>query len=54
MGGNTREHVLTHLLPATPYEIKLSAFNSAGRSRIAQPMVQSTLSKFWVKIAVFF
>ncbi|VDP39731.1 unnamed protein product, partial [Soboliphyme baturini] len=44
-GATTREHMLDHLLPATPYEIKVVAYNAAGQTRSSNTVVTNTLSK---------
>ncbi|CDW59129.1 I-set and fn3 and Ig 2 domain containing protein [Trichuris trichiura] len=43
-GGEAREHMLDHLLPATPYEVRLFAYNSGGSSPPSASMIASTLT----------
>uniref|UniRef100_A0A5S6QE41 Fibronectin type-III domain-containing protein n=1 Tax=Trichuris muris TaxID=70415 RepID=A0A5S6QE41_TRIMR len=43
-GEEAREHMLDHLLPATPYEVRLVAFNSGGSSSPSDSMIASTLT----------
>ncbi|KFD53726.1 hypothetical protein M514_05431, partial [Trichuris suis] len=43
-GGEAREHMLDHLLPATPYEVRLIAYNSGGSSPPSASMIASTLT----------
>ncbi|KRY50561.1 Zinc transporter 5 [Trichinella britovi] len=44
VGASTREHMIDRLLPATPYEVKLAAYNSAGLSAFSNTLFASTLT----------
>ncbi|KRY67257.1 Zinc transporter 5 [Trichinella pseudospiralis] len=44
VGASTREHMIDRLLPATPYEVKLAAYNSAGLSAFSNTLLASTLT----------
>lgn len=44
-GAATRSHILSHLLPATAYEVKIQAHNVAGPSSDSNIMSNSTLPK---------
>ncbi|XP_059474778.1 interference hedgehog-like [Neocloeon triangulifer] len=43
MGANTREFLITHLLPDSSYDIKVQAFNSAGTSGFSEVRYYRTL-----------
>lgn len=44
-GAGTRSHILSHLLPATAYEVKIQAHNIAGPSADSNILSNSTLAK---------
>lgn len=42
LGGNTRSHIVTHLLPETHYDLKMQAFNMQGTSDFSRILTAKT------------
>lgn len=42
LGGNTRSHIVTHLLPETHYDLKMQAFNMQGTSDFSRILTVRT------------
>ena len=42
LGGNTRSHIVTHLLPETHYDLKMQAFNMQGTSEFSRILTVRT------------
>lgn len=44
LGGNTRTHIVTHLLPETHYDLKMQSFNMQGTSEFSRILTAKTQS----------
>ncbi|XP_046440157.1 interference hedgehog-like [Daphnia pulex] len=42
LGGNTRTHIVTHLLPETHYDLKMQSFNMQGTSEFSRIVTAKT------------
>nr|CAH0100959.1 unnamed protein product [Daphnia galeata] len=42
LGGNTRTHIVTHLLPETHYDLKMQSFNMQGTSEFSRILTAKT------------